>query len=485
MSEAVAPLQLIRVGEYVWEIPRQGGMRVPARIYASEKLIGDVRDDPALAQVANVAHLPGIVGHALAMPDIHWGYGFPIGGVAAVDADEGVITPGGIGFDVNCGVRLIRTGLEAPALHPHLSRLADALFQAIPAGVGSKGAIPKLTVTEQKQLLAKGARWAVARDFGRASDLEATEERGCFAAADPGAVSETALERGRPQLGTLGSGNHFLEVGEVADLYDEKAAAALGLHLGQVTVMIHSGSRGLGYQVCDDALRTMGRAMERHGIRVPDRQLACVPLRSPEGQAYFGAMAAAANFAWANRQVMMGLVERAFGAALGLGPATLRFALVYDVCHNVAKIEEHVVDGRRRRLCVHRKGATRAFGPGHPDLPPHLRPLGQPVIIPGDMGRYSFLLLGTAGAMEQTFGTTCHGAGRVMSRAQAKKVGRGLDLVRDLAGRGVTVRAQSLRGLAEEMPWAYKDVADVVDVVDRAGIARRIARLKPLVVVKG
>ena len=485
MSEAVAPLQLIRVGEYVWEIPRQGGMRVPARIYASEKLIGDVRDDPALAQVANVAHLPGIVGHALAMPDIHWGYGFPIGGVAAVDADEGVITPGGIGFDVNCGVRLVRTGLEAPALHPHLSRLADALFQAIPAGVGSKGAIPKLTVTEQKQLLAKGARWAVARDFGRASDLETTEERGCFAAADPGAVSETALERGRPQLGTLGSGNHFLEVGEVADLYDEKAAAALGLHLGQVTVMIHSGSRGLGYQVCDDALRTMGRAMERHGIRVPDRQLACVPLRSPEGQAYFGAMAAAANFAWANRQVMMGLVERAFGAALGLGPATLRFALVYDVCHNVAKIEEHVVDGRRRRLCVHRKGATRAFGPGHPDLPPHLRPLGQPVIIPGDMGRYSFLLLGTAGAMEQTFGTTCHGAGRVMSRAQAKKAGRGLDLVRDLAGRGVTVRAQSLRGLAEEMPWAYKDVADVVDVVDRAGIARRIARLKPLVVVKG
>ncbi|HSV08912.1 MAG TPA: RtcB family protein [Candidatus Binatus sp.] len=485
MSEAVAPLQLIRVGEYVWEIPRQGGMRVPARIYASEKLIGDVRDDPALAQVANVAHLPGIVGHALAMPDIHWGYGFPIGGVAAVDADEGVITPGGIGFDVNCGVRLIRTGLEAPALHPHLSRLADALFQAIPAGVGSKGAIPKLTVTEQKQLLAKGARWAVARDFGRASDLEATEERGCFAAADPGAVSETALERGRPQLGTLGSGNHFLEVGEVADLYDEKAAAALGLHLGQVTVMIHSGSRGLGYQVCDDALRTMGRAMERHGIRVPDRQLACVPLRSPEGQAYFGAMAAAANFAWANRQVMMGLVERAFGAALGLGPATLRFGLVYDVCHNVAKIEEHVVDGRRRRLCVHRKGATRAFGPGHPDLPPHLRPLGQPVIIPGDMGRYSFLLLGTAGAMEQTFGTTCHGAGRVMSRAQAKKAGRGLDLVRDLAQRGVTVRAQSLRGLAEEMPWAYKDVAEVVDVVDRAGIARRIARLKPLLVVKG
>jgi len=298
-------------------------------------------------------------------------------------------------------------------------------------------------------------------------------------------VSDTALERGRSQVGTLGSGNHFLEVQRVDEVYDPRAAAALGLAAGGVTVMIHSGSRGLGYQVCDDALRTMGRAMARYGIDMPDRQLACVPLRSPEGQQYFAAMAAAANFAWTNRQVMSGLAERAFAAALGLGPAALRFGLVYDVCHNIAKVEEHPVDGRPRLVCVHRKGATRAFGPGHPALAAHLRPLGQPVIIPGDMGRYSFLLLGTAGAMAETFGTTCHGAGRVMSRAQAKKAGHGLDLVAELGRRGVLVRAQSLRGVAEEMPWAYKDVADVVDVVDRAGLARRVARLRPLVVVKG
>ncbi|HUE30088.1 MAG TPA: RtcB family protein [Verrucomicrobiae bacterium] len=478
-------VELQRIADCVWEIPRQGGMRVPGRIYASEKLMAELRDDPALGQVANVAHLPGIVGHALAMPDIHWGYGFPIGGVAAVDAEEGAISPGGIGFDINCGVRLLRTALAADDLGPHLARLADALYQAIPAGVGSEGAIPKLTQAEEKQMLARGAAWAVAREFGRASDLEATEEGGCLGDADPSAVSDTALERGRSQVGTLGSGNHFLEVQRVDEVYDARAAAALGLEAGQVTVMIHSGSRGLGYQVCDDALRTMGRAMARYGIAMPDRQLACVPLGSPEGREYLAAMAAAANFAWTNRQVMSGLAERAFGAALGLGPAALRFGLVYDVCHNIAKLEEHAVGGRRRRVCVHRKGATRAFGPGHPALAAHLRPLGQPVIIPGDMGRYSFLLLGAAGAMAETFGTTCHGAGRVMSRAQAKKAGRGLDLVAELARRGVVVRAQSLGGVAEEMPWAYKDVADVVDVVDRAGLARRVARLKPLVVVKG
>src|SRR6266516_183978 len=428
-------------------------------------------------QLANVAHLPGIVGCAIAMPDIHWGYGFPIGGVAAVDVEEGAISPGGIGFDINCGVRLLRTALAADDLGPQLARVADALYQAIPAGVGSEGAIPKLTRAEEKQMLARGAAWAVAREFGRTSDLEATEEGGCLRAADPDAVSDTALERGRSQVGTLGSGNHFLEVQRVDEVYDARAAAALGLGAGQVTVMIHSGSRGLGYQVCDDALRTMGRAMAHYGIGMPDRQLACVPLGSPEGREYFAAMAAAANFAWTNRQVMSGLAERAFATALGLGPAALRFGLVYDVCHNIAKLEEHTVDGRRRRVCVHRKGATRAFGPGHPALAAHLRPLGQPVIIPGDMGRYSFLLLGAAGAMAETFGTTCHGAGRVMSRAQAKKAGRGLDLVAELARRGVIVRAQSLGGVAEEMPWAYKDVADAVEVVDRAGLARRVAKL--------
>jgi tRNA-splicing ligase RtcB len=478
-------VQLRRVDDHLWEIPRHGGMRVPGRIYASDKLMRDLRDDPALAQVVNVAHLPGIVGYALAMPDIHWGYGFPIGGVAAVDADEGVITPGGIGFDINCGVRLLRTALGVDDVAARLPRLADALFQAIPAGVGSEGAIPKLSHADEKRMLVQGAAWAVARGFGRISDLESTEELGCLAAADPDAVSETALERGRSQVGTLGSGNHFLEVQRVDEVFDERAANALGIAVGQITVMIHSGSRGLGYQVCDDALRTMGRAMLRYGITVPDRQLACVPLASPEGQEYFAAMSAAANFAWTNRQVMTGLAERAFAAALEVGPAELRFALVYDVCHNVAKMEDHVVDGRRRRLCVHRKGATRAFGPGHRVLPPHLRPLGQPVIIPGDMGRYSFLMLGTETAMAETFGTTCHGAGRVMSRTEAKKAARGLDLVANLAERGVTIRAQSARGIAEEMPWAYKDVADVIEVVHRADLARKVARLKPLVVIKG
>jgi tRNA-splicing ligase RtcB len=478
-------MELRQIAEFVWEIPRRGGMRVPGRVYASEKLVGRLRGDPALQQVANVAHLPGIVGASLAMPDIHWGYGFPIGGVAAIDAEEGVVSPGGIGYDINCGVRLLRTGLEADGIAPRVERLADALYDAIPAGVGSEGAIPRLGTTDEKQMLARGAAWAVGRGFGRASDLDARAERGSLPSADPDAVSPTALERGRTQVGTLGSGNHFLEVQRVDEVYDERAAAALGVHLGQVTVMIHSGSRGLGYQVCDDAVRSMGRAMERYGIAVPDRQLACVPLDSPEGRAYLGAMASAANFAWTNRQVMSGLAERAFERALGLGPADLRFGLVYDVCHNIAKFEEHVVDGRRRRVCVHRKGATRAFGPGHPALASHLRPLGQPVIIPGDMGRRSFLLLGTERAMTETFGTTCHGAGRVMSRAEAKKAGRGLDLVAELARRGVAVRARSLRGVAEEMPWAYKDVADVIDVVDRAGIARRVARLRPLVVVKG
>jgi tRNA-splicing ligase RtcB len=465
-------MEVRRIGEWVWEIPRRGGMRVPGRVWASERLMAELRDDPALTQVANVAHLPGIVGWSLAMPDIHWGYGFPIGGVAAVDADEGAISPGGIGFDVNCGVRLVRTGLDADDVATAMDRIADALHQAIPAGVGSEGAIRRLGPRDERRVLERGAAWAVAEGFGRAADLEATEEGGCLRAADPDAVSETARERGRTQVGTLGSGNHFVEVQHVDEVYDPEAAASFGVRAGQVVVMIHSGSRGLGYQVCDDAVRAMGRAASRYGIAMPDRQLACVPLRSPEGRAYFGAMAAAANFAWANRQVMTGLAERAFAKALGAGERTLDFGLVWDVCHNIAKIEEHVVDGARRRVCVHRKGATRAFP-------------GQPVIIPGDMGRYSFLLRGTERAMAETFGTTCHGAGRRMSRAEAKKAGRGHDLVGELRGRGVVIRARSLAGVAEEMPWAYKDVADVVDVVDRAGLATRVARLRPLAVVKG
>src|SRR5262245_592910 len=478
-------MEIRRVGEVVWEIPRTGAMRVPARVYASESQMGTLRLDPALVQLAQVAELPGIVGHAMAMPDVHWGYGFPIGGVAAVDADDGVITPGGIGFDINCGVRLLRTHLEATAVAAVRDRLADRLFATVPAGVGSSGAVRTLSARDERRVLERGAAWAVEEGFGRAADLEHCEDGGRLRGADPDAVSETARVRGRSQVGTLGSGNHFLEVQRVERVHDARAAAALGIEEGQAAVMIHSGSRGLGYQVCDDALRVMDRAMRRHGISVPDRQLACVPLRAPEGEAYLAAMAAAANFAWANRQVMTGLAERAFLEVFGVGPATLGFGLVYDVCHNVAKMEEHVVGGSPRRVCVHRKGATRAFGPGHPALPPSVRHLGQPVIIPGDMGRHSFLLLGAAGAMTESFGTTCHGAGRLMSRAQAKKAGRGVDLVGALAERGVTVRARSLRGIAEEMPWAYKDAAEVVDVVTRAGLATLVARLRPMIVIKG
>jgi len=478
-------MEIRRVGEVVWEIPRTGAMRVPARVYASESQMGTLRLDPALVQLAQVAELPGIVGHAMAMPDVHWGYGFPIGGVAAVDVDDGVITPGGIGFDINCGVRLLRTRLEATAVEAVRDRLADRLFATVPAGVGSSGAVRALSARDERRVLERGAAWAVEEGFGRAADLEHCEDGGRLRGADPDAVSETARVRGRSQVGTLGSGNHFLEVQRVERVHDARAAAALGIEEGQAAVMIHSGSRGLGYQVCDDALRVMDRAMRRHGISVPDRQLACVPLRAPEGEAYLAAMAAAANFAWANRQVMTGLAERAFLEVFGVGQATLGFGLVYDVCHNVAKLEEHVVGGSPRRVCVHRKGATRAFGPGHPALPPSVRHLGQPVIIPGDMGRHSFLLLGAAGAMTESFGTTCHGAGRLMSRAQAKKAGRGVDLVGALAERGVTVRARSLRGIAEEMPWAYKDAAEVVDVVTRAGLSTLVARLRPVIVIKG
>jgi tRNA-splicing ligase RtcB len=478
-------MEIQRVGEVVWEIPRTGAMRVPARVYASESQMGTLRQDPALVQLAQVAELPGIVGHAMAMPDVHWGYGFPIGGVAAVDADDGVITPGGIGFDINCGVRLLRTRLEAAAVEAVRDRLADRLFATVPAGVGSSGAVRALSARDERRVLERGAAWAVEEGFGRAADLEHCEDGGSLRGADPDAVSETARVRGRSQVGTLGSGNHFLEVQRVERVHDARAAGALGIEEGQAAVMIHSGSRGLGYQVCDDALRVMDRVMRRHGISVPDRQLACVPLHAPEGEAYLAAMAAAANFAWANRQVMTGLAERAFLEVFGAGPATLGFGLVYDVCHNIAKLEDHVLGGRPRRVCVHRKGATRAFGPGHPALPPSVRHLGQPVIIPGDMGRHSFLLLGAPGAMTESFGTTCHGAGRLMSRAQAKKAGRGVDLVGALAERGVTVRARSLRGIAEEMPWAYKDAVEVVDVVRRAGLATLVARLRPVIVIKG
>lgn len=478
-------IELRKIRDYLWEIPRTGAMRVPGRIYVNRRMLDDLRDDPCLTQVQNVACLPGIVGYSLAMPDIHWGYGFPIGGVAAVDADEGVVSPGGVGYDINCGVRLVRTRLRFDDIARHTADLADALFAAIPAGVGSEGAIPSLSVTDLKRIARDGMNWAAREGYASRADIERTEENGCYRIADPDAVSDQAYQRGRKQLGTLGSGNHFLELGQVDEIFDPDGARALGLELGQVTMIIHSGSRGLGHQTCDDYLRTIGRATHRYGFTLPDRQLAAVPIKSAEGQAYLGAMAAAANFAWCNRQLMMHLAERAFCDTLRLSERDVGFALVYDVCHNIAKFEEHLVDGSPRRLCVHRKGATRAFAAGHPALPDAVRPYGQPVLIPGDMGRYSFVLIGCDGAMRETFGSTCHGAGRVMSRAQAKKIARGRDLIGELAEAGVTIRYQGRATVAEEMPDAYKDVADVVKVMEDAGVSRRVARLKPFLVVKG
>jgi tRNA-splicing ligase RtcB len=478
-------IELKRIQNYLWEIPRRGEMRVPGRIYANRKIIEDLRDDPALEQVANVACLPGIVGYSLAMPDIHWGYGFPIGGVAATDAEDGVISPGGVGYDINCGVRLIRTKLKYEDIRDRVEPLADALFAAVPAGVGSEGALPALSMNDMRRLVRDGAEWAAREGYASRADLDHTEENGRLEMADPGALSDQAYQRGRRQLGTLGSGNHFLELGRVDEIHAPAIARALGLELGQVAVIIHSGSRGLGHQVCDDYLKVVGKASDRYGIKLPDRQLASAPIRSSEGQAYLGAMAAAANFAWCNRQLMMHLAENAFMSALHLSERDLGFALVYDVCHNIAKFERHEVDGVQRRLCVHRKGATRAFGPGNPALPEAVRSIGQPVLIPGDMGRYSFLLIGKEQAMRATFGSTCHGAGRVLSRARAKKEARGRDLIAELRDAGVTIRCRGRATMAEEMPSAYKDVADVVGVMEEAGVSDRVARLRPFAVIKG
>ena len=479
-------MQLRRVHDWLWEIPREGGMRVPGRVYSDGM---PAPDDPALRQVANVAFLPGIVKASLAMPDMHWGYGFPIGGVAAVDPDEGAVSPGGVGYDINCGVRLVATRLSADEVRPRLHEVLAQLFRDVPTGVGSSAAIPRLSPRELDAVLAQGARWAFARGFfASAGDVEHCEEGGALAGADPAAVSDRARERGADQLGTLGSGNHFLELDVVAEIFDEPAALAFGLHPGAVAVQIHSGSRGLGHQVCDEAIAGLAPAMGRHGAAyaaIPDPQLACAPVRSPAGQAYLAAMAAAANFAWANRQVMTGLSVRALCRSLGLSEGDLGARLVYDVCHNVAKHEEHVVDGRSRRLLVHRKGATRAFGPGDPRVPAAYRAVGQPVLIPGDMGRYSYVLCGAAGAMEQTFGSSCHGAGRVLSRHQALKRARGRSIHRELADRGIEVISRGKKTLGEEMSEAYKDVARVVSVVEKAGLSRLVARLEPMGVIKG
>ncbi len=481
---APGAIEVERLSEFRWRIPKRGGMRVDGIVYASAAMMRELRGDESLQQVANVAHLPGILA-SLAMPDIHWGYGFPIGGVAAIDADEGVISPGGVGYDINCGVRLLRSRLSREEIEPRLRDLVKALYQTIPTGVGIGRRDLRLGKGELKAVLAEGAAWAVKAGLGERRDLEALEEHGTIAGADPELVSERAFERGKGQLGSLGSGNHFAEIQVVEEIYDALAARAFGLVPGQVTVMIHSGSRGLGHQVCSDHLKVMEKAAARYRIQLPDRQLACAPLASPEGRAYLGAMAAAANFAFANRQVMTHWAREGFAAALGRPVHELGIEVVYDVCHNIAKLETFEVEGRARRVCVHRKGATRAYAPGHPGTPAPYREVGQPVLVPGDMGRYSYVLKGTARAMAETFGSCCHGAGRRLSRNRAKQEARGRPLLRELEERGVIVMAAGMATVAEEMPEAYKDVAEVVDVVHQAGIGERVARLRPVGVIKG
>ncbi len=470
--------------DYRWRVPRRGGMRTDGLIFASRAMIDDLAGDQSVQQVANVAHLPGIVGPSMAMPDVHWGYGFPIGGVAAFDMQEGVVSPGGVGYDINCGVRLLTTPLHVDQVRPKLAQLIDRLFANIPSGLGSSRSDFRLSNRQLDAVLSEGAPWVVAQGYGVPRDLEAIEAGGALPGADPAQVSARANKRGRNQLGTLGSGNHFVEVGYVAERYDEGAADALALAPGTVTVFIHSGSRGLGHQVCDDYIDVMLEAGAKYGIELPDKQLCCAPLTSREAKAYLGAMNAASNFAFSNRQVIAHYARKALAEVFGR-PVAEGTHLLYDVAHNIAKIEEHSIGGRKRCLCVHRKGATRAFPPGHPELHRRYRDLGQPVLIPGDMGRCSYVLVGTAGAFDETFGSTCHGAGRRMSRHAAKKVARGRNVPQELAEQGIIVRAASRATIDEEMPEAYKDVSDVVDVVDRAGIGRKVVQLRPMGVIKG
>jgi tRNA-splicing ligase RtcB len=478
---------LIRVNDWCWRIPKsyKAGMRVDGLIYADDELLKLIRQDEAPEQVANVAFLPGIQHASLAMPDIHWGYGFCIGGVAATDpAEGGVISPGGVGYDINCGVRLMRTNLREGQVRPHLRKLMDTLFNNVPAGVG-RGGKYRFDPTELRQLMAQGPTYLQSRGLATESDIEHTEARGCLTTANPDNVTDRALARGADQCGTLGAGNHFLEVQVVDQVFDSEAAAVMGLSKDQVCVMIHSGSRGLGYQVCDDALKDMRKAPEKYGIQLPDRQLVCAPVHSPEGQHYLGAMAAAANFAWCNRQLLMWQARESFADVFGCDWSDLQMSLVYDVAHNIAKLEEHETGGSRKQVWVHRKGATRAFPAGHPEVPDQYRAIGQPVIIPGDMGRASWVLVGQPGSMAQTFGTACHGAGRLLSRTAAVKKAEGRRIDQELEDRGVIARAHSWKGLAEEQPEAYKDVDLVVEVVHGANLASKVARMRPIGVVKG
>jgi tRNA-splicing ligase RtcB len=478
---------LEKIDDYRWRIPKsyKPGMCVPGIIYADEKLLKDIRHDKALEQVANVAFLPGIVNASLAMPDIHWGYGFPIGGVAATDIENGgVVSPGGVGFDINCGIRLLKTNFQYEDIKGKIKDLVYALFSDVPAGLGSKGDI-RVSQREEKEILLKGAKWAVDKGYGTEEDLECTEEYGAIQGADPACVSDRAYDRGKAQSGTLGSGNHFLEIQVIDQLYDRDICDEFELSLGQITVMIHSGSRGLGYQVCDDYTRSMIHCLQKYNISVPDRQLCCAPVNSPEGKSYLAAMRCAANYAWANRQCLMHLTRKVFEKVLGMPWQKIGMYLIYDVAHNIAKLEKYIIDGKEKTLCVHRKGATRAFGPGHPALPPRYKKTGQPVIIPGDMGRNSYLLVGTKKAEEETFGSACHGAGRVKSRTTATKSINLDTLLKELESKGIIVKASGRGTIVEEAPQAYKDVNEVVNVVHNVGISKRVCRMRPLGVIKG
>lgn len=477
-------IKLEKIDDFRWRIPKSGGMRVPGVVYADEKLLKDIYKDKALEQMKNVAFLPGVVNASLAMPDIHWGYGFPIGGVAATDIEEGgVVSPGGVGFDINCGIRLMKTNFQYEDIKDKIKDLVYALFSNVPAGVGSKGDI-RVSPKEEKEILVKGSKWAIAKGYGTQNDLDCTEENGAIQGTDPDAVSERAYERGKAQSGTLGSGNHFLEVQVIDQLYDADLCDEFNLNLGQVTVMIHSGSRGFGYQVCEDYVKGMIHCLQKYNINVPDRQLACAPVESAEAKQYLSAMRCAANYAWANRQCLMHLTRLSFEKVFNMSWQKMGMELVYDVAHNIAKIEKYVINGKEKNLCVHRKGATRAFPPGHPALPEKYKKTGQPVIIPGDMGRNSYLLVGTEKAVE-TFYSTCHGAGRVKSRTASARTTNLNVLLKELESKGIMVKASGRGTIVEEAPSAYKDVNDVVNVVHNAGISKRVCRMRPIGVIKG
>jgi len=478
-------LKLQRIDANSWRIPREGPMHTDGIVFADDRLMENLKDDRCLEQVANVACMPGIVGPSIGMPDIHWGYGFPIGGVASFDLDEGVISPGGVGYDINCGVRLLSTNLLIDDVRDRVPTFVQRLFQNVPSGVGKARKDLRLASKDFRKLATTGAQWAISKGFGDASDLEYIEEGGCLEGAEFELVSDRAFERGRAQVGTIGSGNHFVELGFVDEVYEPEVAERIGLQMNGVTVIIHTGSRGFGYQICDDYLRVLNRAASRPRIDLPDRQLCCAPLRSDEGKRYLAAMSCGANFAFANRQVITHWVRETFEGAWGLTPREHGVRIVYDVCHNIAKVEKHMIDGSEKKVCVHRKGATRAFPAGHPEVPSAYQHVGQPVLVPGDMGRYSYVLVGNENSPDFTFASCCHGAGRRLSRKKSLAATKNRKIAQELKEKGIHVAAASRRTIDEEFPEAYKDVAEVVDVVHGANLATKVARLRPVGVIKG